>query len=42
MSTKKKAPKFLQADVERGLILAYYEMVRGCAVSLDVVLAAHS
>ncbi len=35
MSTRKRTPKFLQADVERGLILAYYELVRGCEVSLD-------
>ncbi len=35
MSTRKKTHKFLRADVERGLILAYYELVRGCEVSLD-------
>ncbi|BAF58552.1 hypothetical protein PTH_0371 [Pelotomaculum thermopropionicum SI] len=29
-------PKFLKADVERGFILAYYELVKGCAVSLDL------
>ena len=26
----------MKADVERGLILAYYELVKGCAVSLDM------
>jgi len=32
----RRLPKFLKADVERGLILAYYELVKGCAVSLDL------
>ncbi|QGP92729.1 hypothetical protein MGLY_21180 [Neomoorella glycerini] len=28
-------PKYLKADIERGFILAYYELVKGCRVSLD-------
>ncbi|MDK2888948.1 MAG: hypothetical protein PWP72_1826 [Thermoanaerobacter sp.] len=36
MEMGRRLPKFLKADVERGLILAYYELVKGCAVSLDL------
>jgi Holliday junction resolvase len=32
----RKPPKFLKADVERGFIWAYYKLVKGCAVSLDM------
>ena len=32
----KRTPKFLKADIERGLILAYYKLVKGCIVSLDM------
>lgn len=35
MNVSRKNPKYLKADVERGLILAYYELIRGCTVSLD-------
>lgn len=35
-------PKFLKADVERGLILAYYELVKGCVVSLDLTKSSKS
>ncbi|WP_243276632.1 hypothetical protein [Desulfallas sp. Bu1-1] len=31
----KRLNKFLKADIERGFILAYYELVKGCSVSLD-------
>lgn len=33
---RKKLPKYLKADIERGFILAYYELVKGCTVSLDL------
>lgn len=32
----RKLSKYLKADIERGFILAYYEMVKGCTVSLDI------
>ncbi|MCR4429897.1 MAG: hypothetical protein NUV45_02640 [Tepidanaerobacteraceae bacterium] len=28
--------RYLKADIERGFILAYYELVKGCKVSLDI------
>lgn len=32
----RRLPKYLKADIERGFILAYYELVKGCKVSLDM------
>ncbi len=32
---KKKYPKRIRADIERGFIIAYYELVRGLNASLD-------
>ncbi|RJQ30087.1 MAG: hypothetical protein C4589_03930 [Peptococcaceae bacterium] len=35
MKADRRLPKFLKADVERGLILAYYELVTGTKTTID-------
>lgn len=32
----RKLSRFLRADIERGFIWAYYELVKGCQVTLDM------